>query len=134
MYIDSYQKNVVLSSIQDPNWHLNFILPEKTTLGYSVSRAIETGVVTTTAKRRLVDVISRCILVHTMAPSKQQYNHVCQQLVDKFPNLRDKGLEGRGTGYVRPIALATYALCNIPRLQLNLGGGGVVTTVRACMG
>lgn len=90
----------IISFLQDLNWHMNFPLPQKQTLGYSVCQAIETGVVTSAARRRLVDVMSRCILVHTMKPSPEQYNHVCFQLITKFPKLRDQGLEGHGSGYV----------------------------------
>ena len=41
-----------------------FLLLEKDTLGYAVSRSIETGVVNNDARRLLISV--SCILVHTI--------------------------------------------------------------------
>lgn len=86
-----------LLSLQNPNWHRNFLLPAKDTLGYSVSKAVETGIVTQKAKSRILTVLRGCILVHTMEPTPEQYTSVCRQLVTKFPKLRDTG----GSGYVR---------------------------------
>ena len=84
--------------LQDPNWHVNFKLPGNNNLGYSVAHAIATGIITNTARSRLLTVLRGAILVHTMEPTIEQYNSVCSQLVTKFPKLRDDG----GTGYVRP--------------------------------
>lgn len=43
--------------LQDENW---FRLPEKNTLGETVARVIETGVVTNDARRRLIDDAAWC--------------------------------------------------------------------------
>lgn len=83
--------------LQNTKWHLDFVLPGRHTLGYSVSEAIKTGVVTNRARRRLISVLSRSILVHTMLPTPEQYRTVCLKLIRKFPKLMDAG-----GGYVRP--------------------------------
>lgn len=88
--------SLTMCILQDPNWHEKFILPEKYTLGRTVARAIDTGVVTTTAKHRLITVIKGCVVVHTMTPEPHQVAAVTRALIAKFPSLRDH----KGNGYV----------------------------------
>ncbi len=49
------QVELQCANMQDYNWHLNFKVPDKDTLGPTVAEAIDTGVVTSVARRQLVE-------------------------------------------------------------------------------
>ena len=78
-------------------WHLTFVIPDKRTYSGSVQKAIETGVVTSKARRDIVTVLRTLMLQHTTRPDSIHYNAVCEALVTKFPNPAD---EEDDSGYV----------------------------------
>lgn len=82
--------------IQDPYWHLKFDVPHKTSLGLSVTEAIETGIVSSVVRRRIIGVISKLVIAKTLYPTPEQYITVCNLLITKYPKLRDDV----GTGIV----------------------------------
>ena len=86
-------------------WHLTFVIPDKCTYSGSVQKAIETGVVTSKARRDMVTVLRTLMLQHTTRPDSIHYNAVCEALVTKFPNLAD---EEDDSGYV-----STYFTVNL---------------------
>ena len=54
-----------------------------------VQKAIETGVISSKARREVVQVLRTLISQYTKYPTFDQYTIICQKLVEKFPNLRD---------------------------------------------
>ena len=58
-------------------------------MGYSVSQAIESGVITTTARRRIISVLRGIIVQYSLYPTSEQYNAVCRALISKYPKLKD---------------------------------------------
>ena len=80
------------------------MIPDKRTYSGSVQKAIETGVVTSKARRDMVTVLRTLMLQHTTMPDGLHYNAV-EALVTKFPNLAD---EEDDSGYV-----STYSTINL---------------------
>ena len=72
------------------------MIPDKRTYSGTV-QAIETGVITSKARRDMVTVLRTLMLQHTTMPDSIHYNAVCEALVTKFPNLAD---EEDDSGYV----------------------------------
>ena len=73
---------------QGSNWHIGFQFPPKETYSWSVQKAIETGVVSSKARREIVQVLRTLISQYTKYPTSDQYAIICQKLVEKFLNLR----------------------------------------------
>ncbi len=71
------------------NWHLDFIIPDKEKFGYSGSRAIDNGHVTSNAKRKIISLLRSLMVQHTLYPTSEQYITVCNKLVMKYPKLQD---------------------------------------------
>ena len=66
------------------------MIPDKCTYSGSIQKAIETGVVTSKARRDMITVLRTLMLQHTTMPDGIHYNAVCEALVTKFPNLADE--------------------------------------------
>ena len=60
--------------------------------------AINTGVVTGSARREIVQILRTYVLVHTCNPKSEHYNTVCRKLVDKYPKLEDTEGDNRYVG------------------------------------
>ena len=58
--------------------------------------AISSGIVAKKCRIEIIQAISTTMLVHTKEPTGEQYNTVCEKLIDTFPKLRDD----LGNGYV----------------------------------
>lgn len=71
------------------DWLSSFRIPERDSFSGSVHRAIDTGVITSKARREIVQVLRTLISMHTLYPVSEQYIAVSQKLVTKYPNLRD---------------------------------------------
>ena len=82
------------NTVDDPDWHLSFAIPEKHTFFQAVQDSIETGLVTPRAKRGLIQVLRTLIIQHTKYPSRDEYNVVCKKLIEKYPKLHDGGQSG----------------------------------------
>ena len=74
---------------QPSDWLQSFKIPDRDTFSGSVQRAIDTGVISSKARREIVQVLRTLISIHTLYPVSEQYVTVSQKLVAKFPNLRD---------------------------------------------
>lgn len=70
-------------------WHVSFVIPELDVFSTHVLQAINTGVVTGSARREIVQIIRTYVLAHTCNPKSEHYNTVCRKLVDKYPKLQD---------------------------------------------
>lgn len=77
------------SSVVRSTWHLQFNIPELDTFSGAVKDAIKTGVVTSIARREIVQVLRTYITKETRYPTGEQYVTVCQKLIEKFPSLKD---------------------------------------------
>lgn len=81
--------NLDCSFHSDPQWHLEFKIPELQSFSGHVQDAIKTGVVSARARREVTQVLRTYIIAHTITPSPEQYTTVCRQLVTKYPKLED---------------------------------------------
>ena len=88
------------------------MIPDKRTYSGSVQKAIETGVVTSKARRDMVTVLRTLMLQRTTMPDGLHYNAVCKALVTKFPNLAD---EEDDSGCV-----STYSTINLSLFMTNI--------------
>ena len=104
-FIQNAELNKGPDTGKSSKWHLTFVIPDKRTYSGSVQKAIETGVVTSKARRDMVTVLRTLMLQHTTLPDSIHYNAVCEALVTKFPNLAD---EEDDSGYV-----STYFTVNL---------------------
>ena len=77
------------SESQLSDWLQSFKIPERDSFSGSVQRAIDTGVVSSKARREIVQVLRTLISMHTLYPVSEEYIGVSQKLVTKYPNLRD---------------------------------------------
>lgn len=84
----STQSETQSSTVQS-TWHLQFNIPELATFSGAVKNAVKTGVVTSIARREIIQVLRTYITQHTIRPTSEQYVTVCQKLIGKFPNLKD---------------------------------------------
>ena len=71
------------------SWHLQFNIPELGTFSGAVKKAVKTGIVTSVARREIVQVLRTYMTQHTRKPTSEQYITVCQKLIGKLPNLKD---------------------------------------------
>ena len=77
------------SGSQLSDWLQSFKIPERDSFSGSVQRAIDTGVVSSKARREIVQMLRTLISMHALYPVSEQYIAVSQKLVTKYPNLRD---------------------------------------------
>ena len=82
-------KLTFVQGIDSGRWHQSFKIPEKSTFSGSVQRAIDTGVISSKTQQEIAQTLRMHILQHTRYPSPEEYTSVCQQLILKFPKLRD---------------------------------------------
>ena len=111
-FIQSAELNKGTDTGKSSKWHQTFVIPDKRTYSGSVQKAIETGVVTSKARRDMVTVLRTLMLQHTAMPDSIHYNAVCEALVTKFPNLAD---EEDDSGYV-----STYFTVNLSLFTTNI--------------
>ena len=83
------ESTVTQSSTVQSTWHLEFDIPELDTFSGAVKDAVKTGVVTSMARREIIQVLRTYMTQHTTRPSSEQYVTVCQKLIGKFPRLKD---------------------------------------------
>lgn len=76
-------------SSSNQEWHVGFVIPELDVFSTNVLKAINTGVVTGSARREIVQILRTYVLAHTCNPKSEHYNTVCRKLVDKYPKLQD---------------------------------------------
>ena len=88
-FLQSNNSSPDLNCGQPTDWHIRFQIPPKETYSWSVQQAIETGVITSTARRQIVQVLRTMILSYTKYPKSEQYTIISQKLVEKFPKLKD---------------------------------------------
>ena len=77
-------------------WHHTFQIPERETFSGCVQKSIDTGIVSTRARREIVQMLRTLMIQHTRYPTSEQYNTVCAKLVTKFKSLKDS----LGSGHV----------------------------------
>jgi len=77
------------SSSVNQDWHISFVIPELDVFSTHVLQAINTGVVTASARREIVQVLCTYVLAYTCNPKSEHYNTICRKLVDKYPKLKD---------------------------------------------
>ncbi len=76
------------------NWHVSFVIPDKSTFSGGVQKAVETGVVCAKARRDIVHTLRTLVLQHARYPTSEEYTTVSRKLVEKFPKLHDGGRIG----------------------------------------
>ena len=79
-------------------WHVSFAIPELDVFSTHVLNAINTGVVTGSARREIVQILRTYVLAHTCNLKSEHYNTVCRKLVDKYPKLEDTEGDNRYVG------------------------------------
>ena len=72
------QSAVTQSSAVQSSWHLQFNIPELDTFSGAVKDAVQTGVVTSVARREIIQVLRTYMTQHTTKPTSEQYVTVCQ--------------------------------------------------------
>ena len=77
------------SELSVSDWHHKFTIPEQNRFSGSVQRAIETGIISSKARREIVQVLRTMITAHTAYPTSEQYITISQKLITKFPKLTD---------------------------------------------
>lgn len=100
------------SSLTNPvpaqsDWHLTFIIPEVQTFSDYVKEAVSTGVISSRARREIIQVLRTYMTAYTVKPKSEQYKAVCKKLILKFPKLEDT--EGKGD-YVSMIKQLRYVI------------------------
>ena len=75
------ESTVTQSSTVQSTWHLEFDIPELDTFSGAVKDAVKTGVVTSMARREIIQVLRTYMTQHTTRPSSEQYVTVCQKLI-----------------------------------------------------
>ena len=55
------------------SWHLQFNIPELGTFSGAVKKAVKTGIVTSVARREIVQVLRTYMTLHTRKPTSEQY-------------------------------------------------------------
>lgn len=93
------------AEVSSSEWHLQFHIPDVSTFSACVQDAISTGIVTSKARREIIQVLRTYMIAYTIKPTSEQYTTVCRSLITKFPNLKDDG-EGKSS-YVRFCILPT---------------------------
>ena len=74
---------------KNQEWHVSFVIPELEVFSTQVLNAINTGVVTASGRREIVQILRTYVLAHTKNPKSEHYNAVCRKLVEKYPKLQD---------------------------------------------
>lgn len=89
--VDTQTANISTVEADNPNpdWHLNFAIPDLRTFSASVRDAVRTGVIEGRARREIIQVLRTYVTAHTVNPTSKQYKAVCRALVTKYPNLKD---------------------------------------------
>lgn len=77
------------STSASSDWHLQFNIPEASFFSACVQDAISTGIVTSKARREIIQILRTFILAYTIYPTSEQYTTVCRNLITKFPKLKD---------------------------------------------
>ena len=72
----------------DKDWAYKLTIP--TRFSTRTMKAVQTGVLTPSARVEITNSLSTLILVHTTRPKPEDYKVVCRRLVEKHSNLRDK--------------------------------------------
>ncbi len=90
------QDTNVKSHGQPGRWHKSFNIPNRESFSDCVQTAIDTGVVSSRARREIVQTLRTLVLQHTRYPTSEQYNAVSIMLTEKFEKLTDS----LGCGYV----------------------------------
>lgn len=80
-------------------WHLTFEIPDFHTYSETVRQSIETGIISSKARRDIIQTLRTLILQHTRYMTPEQYVTVSRKLIAKYPKLRDSVQLGTN-GYV----------------------------------
>ena len=78
------------------DWLSTFVIPEHSTFSKFVHQAIDTGLVSSRARREIIQTLRTLVLQYTHRPTADQYNGVCLKLIQKYPCFRDE----IGSGFV----------------------------------
>ena len=76
------------------DWTKQVTIP--TRFSAETTSALKNKVPTQKARDEIINALATLILVHTLRPTSDDYNMVCQRLVNKHPSLKDAS----GSGYV----------------------------------
>ena len=105
----SNKDNTIMSNeVADYLWHHEFTIPEENTFSGSAQRAFTTGVITSKAKREIIQVLRTMMIAHTVYPTSEQYTYVSQLLISKYPKLKGP----IGNGYVSALTYAFMLVRN----------------------
>ena len=76
------------------DWAKQVTIP--TRFSAETTSALKNKVPTQKARNEIINALATLILVHTLRPTSDDYNMVCQRLVNKHPSLKDAS----GSGYI----------------------------------
>ena len=86
----AWRTSLVLFQVEEnTNWHATFEIPEVEVFSDIVQEAVRSGIVTSRARREIIQMLRTLILQYTKYMTSEQYVAVCQKLVTKYPKLRD---------------------------------------------
>lgn len=98
-----------LNEDPDPQWHLTFEIPELGNFSSFVKEAVKSGIVSSHARREIIQVLRTYITANTVRPTSEQYTTVCRKLILKYPTLQDT--EGKSrivSNYIIIICLCCF--------------------------
>ena len=117
MYIikyDSYNYLILWGGFSryQSDWAKQVSIP--TRFSAETTSALKNKVTTQKARDEIINALAALILVHTLHPTSDDYNMVCQRLVNKHPSLKDAS----GSGYVGFLLYIIYTYNYIYIIQL----------------
>ena len=69
------------------NWHLKFEIPKFLSCNESVRKSIKTGIVSSKARRDIIQTLRTLIVQKTKFPNSVQYVTVSRKLIAKYPKV-----------------------------------------------
>lgn len=89
-------------------WHLAFVIPELRTFSDHVKEAVATGVISSRARREIIQVLRTYMTAYTVKPKSEQYKTICKKLILKFPKLEDTEGKGDYVSVMRQLSNVVY--------------------------
>lgn len=99
----------ILSSESSDDWLSQFQFPES--FSSRTMDAIESGILSQSARTEIVQTLATLIWVHTQRPSKNAYQTICAGLIRKFSSLADEA-DDDTPPYVSIILVACSNKCH----------------------
>lgn len=112
------------------DWAEVLVLPSRFSTATTV--AIETGVLTKSARNEIVDSLATLMLTYTSRPTSQDFTIICRRLMEKYPQLRDMIDEGYVS--IKNIDIYTHTPYWVMQYFRVLGNWNYELNSRICVG